>query len=48
VSEILDSQINRQRLEYLVHWQGYDVSEWTWELAKNLDNSPEMVQEFHH
>ncbi len=47
VSEILDSRIHRQRLEYLVHWQGYDISERTWEPASNLENAPEMIQEFH-
>ena len=29
VSEILDSRINRGKLEYLVHWQGYEVHERT-------------------
>lgn len=47
VSEILDSRINRRKLEYLVHWQGYEVSERTWEPAANLSNAPEMIQEFH-
>ena len=47
VSEILDSRIHRRRLEYLVHWQGYEVSERTWEPASNLDNAPEMIREFH-
>ena len=47
VSEILDSRINRGKLEYLVHWQGYEVHECTWELAANLENAPEMIAEFH-
>ena len=29
ISEILDSRINRGKLEYLVHWQGYEVYERT-------------------
>jgi hypothetical protein len=29
VSDILDSRIIRRKLEYLVQWQGYDVSERT-------------------
>ena len=29
VSEILDSRIIRGKLEYLVHWQGYEVHERT-------------------
>ena len=47
VSEILDSCINRGKLEYLVHWQGYEVHECTWELAAILENAPEMIAEFH-
>ena len=27
VLKILDSHINQRKLEYLVHWQGYEVSE---------------------
>ncbi|KAG0581952.1 hypothetical protein KC19_3G022700 [Ceratodon purpureus] len=47
VSEILDSRIHQPRLEYLVHWHGYDVSKRTWEPASNLENALEMIQEFH-
>ena len=47
VSEILDSCINHGKLEYLVHWQGYEVHERTWEPAANLENAPEMIAEFH-
>ena len=47
ISEILDSRINRRKLEYLVHWQGYEVSERTWEPVANLDNAPEMIEDFH-
>jgi hypothetical protein len=47
ISEILDSRINRRKLEYLVHWQGYEVSERTWEPAANFDNAPEMIEDFH-
>ena len=46
VSEILDSRINRGKLEYLVHWQGYEVHERTWETAANLENAPELIAEF--
>ena len=48
VFKILDSCINRKKLEYLVHWQGYEVSERSWEPIANLINSPKMIQEFHH
>jgi hypothetical protein len=47
VSKIIDSRINRRRLEYLVHWQGYEVSERTWEPTANLANAPKMIKKFH-
>ena len=47
VSEILDSCIIKKKLEYLVHWQGYEVSERTWEPVANLVNAPEMIRGFH-
>ena len=47
VSDILDSRINRGKLEYLVHWQDYEVHERTWEPAANLENASEMIAEFH-
>ncbi len=47
VSKIIDSRINRRRLEYLVHWQGYEVSEQTWEPVANLTNAPKMIKKFH-
>ena len=48
VSKILDSRIIRRKLEYLIHWQGYDINERTWEPAANLCHAPEMIQDFHH
>ena len=47
VDEILDSRILRGRLENLVHWQGYNVSERTWEPARNLIHASIKVREFH-
>jgi hypothetical protein len=47
VSEILDSRIIQRKLEYLVQWYGYDVSERTWEPVADLRNAPEMIKEFH-
>jgi hypothetical protein len=48
VFKIINSRINRRRLEYLVHWQGYDISERIWEPATNLANAPKMINKFHH
>jgi hypothetical protein len=47
VDKVLDSRRRRGKLEYFVHWSGYDINERTWEHAENLANAPEKVQEFH-
>ena len=47
VEKVLDSRRRWNRLEYLVHWCGYDINERTWEPADNLVNAPQKVQEFH-
>lgn len=47
VKEILDSRIRYGKLQYLVDWDGYDVSERTWEPVAHVANSPEAVQAFH-
>ena len=47
VEEILDSRIFRRKLQYLVSWKGYDISEWSWEPVENFSNHEESVLEFH-
>ena len=47
VEEILDSRIRNGKLEYLIHWRGYNISERTWEPSSNVTNAPEKVLEFH-
>ena len=47
VDTIIDSRIYTGKLQYLVHWKGYEESERTWEPASNLKNSPEIVEQFH-
>jgi len=47
VEKVLDSRRKWGKLEYLVHWCGYDINERTWEPAENLANAPQKVQEFH-
>ena len=47
VDAVIDSRIYKGKLQYLVHWKGYNESERTWELASNLKNSPKIVEQFH-
>ena len=39
VEKVLDSRQWWSKLEYLVHWRGYDIDERTWEPIQNLINA---------
>ena len=43
VDKILDLRQRWGKLEYFVHWSGYDFNERTWKPAENLANAPEKV-----
>ena len=47
VEKVIDSQLKRGKLEYLVKWSGYTDDYNTWEPVDNLSNSPEALDEFH-
>src|SRR5882724_8466653 len=47
VEWILDSQVFRGRLEYLVHWKGYGIKEDEWRQAEDVKGSRQLVSEFH-
>ena len=52
VAQILDSKLNQWRrdlLLYLVQWSGYESTpdEYSWMPATNLENTAELVSEFH-
>ena len=47
VEGILDSRYFRNKLQYLVKWQGFSQQESTWEAATNLRNSANFITEFH-
>jgi chromodomain-containing protein len=36
VEEILDHRTRKERIEYLIHWTGYDQQDNTWEPSENL------------
>ena len=48
VDQILNSRWHCRHLQYLVLWKGYPMSDATWEPSANLQNAPEVVQDFHH
>ncbi len=47
VEKVLDSRRRRGKLEYFIHWHGYDINERTWEPMEILTNALQKVQEFH-
>jgi len=47
VEKILNSRMFRQKLQYLVKWEGYGIEGNTWEYLENFNHTPEKVTEFH-
>ena len=46
IEKILDRRFNGEKLEYKIKWEGYPMSESTWEPMKNLESAKEMVEEY--
>ncbi|XP_077127855.1 uncharacterized protein LOC143783337 [Ranitomeya variabilis] len=46
VEEIVDSRIRRNRLQYLIRWQGYPPEEDSWEPVENI-NAQQKISYFH-
>ena len=47
VDHIVDSHLKNKKLEYLIHWRGYDDSDCTWEPKSNLRNTKDAIHDFH-
>ena len=47
VEQVLNSRLKQEKLEYLVKWSGYTDDYNTWEPESNLDNSKEVINDFH-
>ncbi|MBW0517609.1 hypothetical protein O181_057324 [Austropuccinia psidii MF-1] len=49
VARVLDSELKRGTLWYLVEWKGFneDPEMTPWDPASNLTNSPDLVNTFH-
>ena len=37
-----------KKLEFLIHWKGYDDTDRTWEPKSNLGNAKEALNDFYH
>ena len=46
IEKILDRKYNGGKLVYKIKWEGYPLSESTWEPMKNLESAKEMVEEY--
>ena len=46
IEKILDKRINNGKVEYKIKWEGYSMSECTWEPMKNLETVKELVDEY--
>ncbi|KAH0835498.1 hypothetical protein J3R83DRAFT_9167, partial [Lanmaoa asiatica] len=44
---IAASRLKNRKLEYLVHWRGYDETDYTWESADIINTTPLAVTDFH-
>ena len=48
IEEILDSRFKRGKLEYLIHWKGYNAQkDHTWQTADTLDATDPVIDDFH-
>ena len=46
IEKILARRRNNGRIEYKIKWEGYPMSQCTWEPMKNLESAKELVEEF--
>src|SRR5882672_9243340 len=44
---ILDSQIFRGKLKYLIHWKGYSIEEDEWRPSEDIRGAKRIMSEFH-
>ena len=47
VENILDCKVKKRQFYYLVQWDGYPASHNSWEPLSNVQNSMELLQQFH-
>ena len=47
VEKVLDARFQHGNLQYLVKWLGWSEAENSWEDEDNLENSPEIIEDFY-
>jgi len=47
VEKVLDSRCHQNQIQYRVKWTGFHNPDRTWYPARNFENSPNIVQQFH-
>ena len=48
VDQIINSWYKNKKLEFLIHWKGYDDMDCRWEPKANLGNTTEALNDFYH
>ena len=48
VEEILDSRLRRNKLDFLVKWEGYTDENNSWEPETNCRNAPRAIRDFYN
>ena len=46
VEEIIGRRVNNGRVEYKIKWEGFPMSQSTWEPLRNLKNVIDMIDEY--
>ncbi len=46
IEKILERRRANGRIEYKIKWEGYPMSQCTWEPLKNLETAKDLVDEF--
>ena len=47
VEKIINSQLKRGKLQYLIKWKNYPIEESTWEPKDHLEKAKSTITKFH-
>lgn len=46
VEKLISKKVVNDKTFYRVKWKGYPINQSTWEVASNLDNIPNLINEY--